>query len=81
MTGAEEAFSVPVLFADRFFMSDKSLAEISSLGGFAWADAQDAPDLEEKLTRFKSVKVLVSEYIRIDAPVLERVPGLQGVIA
>ncbi len=81
MRGAEEAFAVPVVFADRFFMSDKSLAEISSVGGYAWADARDAPELAEKLANSKSVKILVSEYIRIGAPVLERAPALQGVIA
>jgi D-3-phosphoglycerate dehydrogenase len=81
MMGVKEVFDVPVVFADRFFMSDKSLAEISSLGGFAWADAQDALDLAEKLASSKSVKILVSEYIRIGAPVLERTPGLKGVIA
>jgi D-3-phosphoglycerate dehydrogenase len=79
--GVKEGFAVPVVFADRFFMSAKSLAEISSLGGFAWADAQDSLDLAEKLANSKSVQILVSEYIRIGAPVLERAPGLKGVIA
>jgi hypothetical protein len=56
MMGVREVFSVPVVFADRFFMSDKSLAEISSLGGFAWADAQDPLDLAEKLANSQSVQ-------------------------
>jgi len=77
----KEIFSVPVVFADRFFMSERSLAEISSLGGFAWADAKDHLELADKLAHSKSVRVLVSEYIRIDAFVLERTSGLKGVIA
>ena len=81
MMGVKEVFAVPVVFADRFFMSAKSLAEISSLGGFAWAGAQDSLDLADKLANSQSVQILVSEYIRIDAPVLERVPRLKGVIA
>jgi D-3-phosphoglycerate dehydrogenase len=81
MMGVKEGFAVPVVFADRFFMSDKSLAEISLLGGFAWADAKDPLDLADKLANSKSVQILVSEYIRIGAPVLERAPGLKGVIA
>ena len=81
MMGVKEVLAAPVVFADRFFMSDKSLAEISSVGGFAWADAQDSLDLADKLANSKSVQILVSEYIRIDALVLERAPGLKGVIA
>jgi len=76
-----KSFSVPVVFADRFFMSERSLAEISSLGGFAWADAQDHLDLADKLAGSESVRIIVSEYIHIDASVLERTPGLKGVIA
>jgi D-3-phosphoglycerate dehydrogenase len=81
MTGGKEVFHVPVVFADRFFMSEKSLAAISSLGGFAWADAKDYLELADQLANSRSVQILVSEYIRIDAPVLERTPGLKGVIA
>ena len=81
MTGVKEVFAVPVVFADRFFMSEKSLAEISSLGGFAWADAHDSLDLADKLAHSQLVQILVSEYIHIGAPVLERTPGLKGVIA
>ena len=81
MMGVNEVFAVPVVFTERFFMSDKSLAEISSLGGFAWADAQDSLDLADKLANSKSVQILVSEYIRIGPPVLERAPGLKGLIA
>jgi len=81
MMGVNEVFAVPVVFADRFFMSAKSLAEISSVGGFAWADARDSQDLADKLANSKSVQILVSEYIRIGTPVLERAPGLKGVIA
>ncbi len=81
MTGGKEIFPVPVVFADRFFMSEESLAEISSMGGFAWADAKDQLDLADKLANSKSVQILVSEYIRIGAPVLERTPSLKGVIA
>jgi phosphoglycerate dehydrogenase-like enzyme len=78
---SEESFSAPVVFADRFFMSEKSLAEISSLGGFAWADIKDYLELGDRLSRSRSVRILVSEYVSINAFVLERAPGLMGVIA
>ena len=44
-----KSLSVPVVFADRFFMAEKSLAEISSHGGYAWAEAKNALDLAAKL--------------------------------
>lgn len=53
MMGDKEVFAVPVVFADRFFMSEKSLAAISSLGGFAWADVKDHLDLADKLAHSK----------------------------
>ena len=76
-----KSLSVPVVFADRFFMTEKSLAEISSLGGYAWAEAKDPFDLAAKLNGSPSVRVIVSEYIPINAAVLERAPALKGVIA
>jgi D-3-phosphoglycerate dehydrogenase len=76
-----ESLSVSVVFADRFFMAEKSLAEISSLGGYAWAEAKDPLDLAAKLNGSPSVRVIVSEYIPINAAVLERAPALKGVIA
>jgi len=81
MMAGREIFSVPVVFADRFFMSEKSLAEISALGGYAWADAKDHLDLANRLSASTSVRVLVSEYVPINAVVLERAAGLRGVIA
>jgi lactate dehydrogenase-like 2-hydroxyacid dehydrogenase len=78
---SKESFSVPVVFADRFFMSEKSLAEISSLGGFAWADVKDHLELVERLGGSRSVRILVSEYVSINATILEQAIGLKGVIA
>lgn len=80
MAGRDRIFA-PIVFADRFFMSEKSLAEISSLGGFVWAEAKDYLDLAQKLSHFTSVQVIVSEYVPINAHVLETAPGLKGVIA
>jgi len=76
-----KTLSVPVVFADRFFMTEKSLAEISSLGGYAWAEAKDPLDLAAKLNGSPSVRVIVSEYIPINASLLERAPRLKAVIA
>jgi phosphoglycerate dehydrogenase-like enzyme len=73
--------SAPVIFADRVYMSEKALAEISSLGGFAWADATGDRDLANQINDASTVKVLVSEYIPINAAVMDRAPGLRGVIA
>ncbi|MBI5967937.1 MAG: hydroxyacid dehydrogenase [Deltaproteobacteria bacterium] len=81
MRGNKEVFSVPVVFADRFFMSEKSLAEISLLGGCAWADARDHLELAKQLGGSSSVRILVSEYIAINALVMERAPSLKGIIA
>ena len=78
---SKESFSAPVVFADRFFMSEKSLAEISSLGGFAWADVKDHLELMDRLSGSRSVRILVSEYVSINAAVLEQAIGLKGVIA
>ncbi len=57
------ALSAPVVFADRFYLSDSALAELSRLGGFAWADAGSAGDLAEKIGGSSAVKVIVSEYV------------------
>lgn len=81
MMGDKEVYSVPVVLADRFFMSEKSLTEISALGGYAWAEARDHHDLSEQLNRSTSVRILVSEYVRIDQSILDKTPGLKGVIA
>ena len=75
------SLSVPVVFADRFFMTENSLAEISSLGGYAWAEAKNVLDLAAKLNDSPSVRIIVSEYIPINASVLERAPGLKAVIS
>jgi len=81
MKANNEFFSVPVVLADRFFMSEKALAEIVAMGGFAWADVRDHQELAERLGRSASVRVIVSEYIKINSQVLEQAPGLKGVIA
>jgi D-3-phosphoglycerate dehydrogenase len=73
--------SVPVVFADRFFMSESSLAEISSLGGYVRVEAKDHLDLAAKIGGSPSVRVIVSEYVPVKANVLEQAPGLKGVIA
>jgi phosphoglycerate dehydrogenase-like enzyme len=78
---SKESLSAPVVFADRFFMSEKSLTEISSLGGYVWADAKDHLELSDRLSGSRSVRIIVSEYVSINAFVLERALGLKGVIA
>ena len=78
---SRQLLSAPVIFADRFFMSEKSLAEISSLGGFAWADVKDHQELSDRLSGSRSVRIIVSEYVSINASVLEGAIGLKGVIA
>lgn len=72
---------VPVVFADRFFMAENSLAEIGSLGGYLWANARTDLELAALVGGSESVRVIVSEYVPIGAAVLERAPGLKGVIA
>jgi phosphoglycerate dehydrogenase-like enzyme len=81
MMASKECLSGPVVFADRFFMSEKSLTEISSLGGYVWADAKDYLELSDRLSGFRSARIIVSEYVSINSLVLERAPGLRGVIA
>ena len=73
--------SAPVVLADRFYMSERALAEISSLGGYAWAEAKDGVELADKIGGSSAVKVIVSEYIPVNLQVLGRAPGLKGVIA
>jgi len=73
--------TAPVVLADRVYMSESALAEISLLGGFVWADAADDRDLALKIDGSPAVKVLVSEYVPINARVLEQAPGLKGIIA
>jgi len=73
--------AVPVVLADRFYMSERALAEISSLGGYAWAEAKDGVDLADKIGGSPSVQVIVSEYVPVNLQVLGRAPGLKGVIA
>ncbi len=73
--------SVPVVLADRFYMSGKALNALSSLGGYAWAEAQDESDLAKKIGGSSLVKVVVSEYVPVNLHVLSSAPGLMGVIA
>jgi D-3-phosphoglycerate dehydrogenase len=71
----------PVVLADFFYMSERALAEISSLGGYAWAEAKDAQDLAEKIGGSPHVKVIVTEYVPVNDLVLDRSPGTKGVIS
>jgi D-3-phosphoglycerate dehydrogenase len=73
--------TAPVVLADRFYMSERALTEVSSLGGYAWAEAKDGVDLADKIGGSSAVKVIVSEYIPVNLQVLGRAPGLKGVIA
>ncbi len=81
MKTEKEMGSIPVVFADRFFMSEKSLSAITALGGFFWADSRDQGDLVRQLGGSTSVQIIVSEYTKIDLQVLDQAPGLKGVIA
>lgn len=73
--------SAPVVLADRFYLSERALAELSSLGGYAWAEAQDEVELAEKIGGSATVKVIVSEYVPVNDLVLDRAPGVKGVIS
>lgn len=75
------SLSATVVLADRFYMSEKALAEISSLGGYVWAEAKDGDDLADKIGGSPAVQVIVSEYVPVTLQVLARAPGLKGVIA
>ena len=81
MQGTQTKLTAPVVLADRVFMSASALSEISLLGGYAWADAEDDRDLAEKIQGAPAVKVLVSEYVPINARVMDQAPGLKGIIA
>ncbi len=73
--------SAAIVFADRFYLSDEALAELSCLGVSALADAESAEDLAEKIGGSSSVKVIVSEYVPVNDLVLSKAPSLKGVIA
>jgi len=75
----QRILNVPVVFADRFYMSQKALNEIADLGGYIVA--ADCGDLAEKIGDAPSVKVIVSEYVPLNDAVLKRAPALKGVIA
>ena len=77
----KDVSSAAVVFADRFFMSEKSLAEISTLGGYIWADASGPADLARRLSRMPSARVLVSEYVQVNASLLKKAPQLRGIIS
>lgn len=77
----QRILNVPVVFADRFYMSQKALNEIADLGGYTVAVAADSGDLAEKIGDAPSVKVIVSEYVPLNDAVLKRAPALKGVIA
>lgn len=69
------------ILSGRFYMSEKALAELNTLGGYAWIDAKDAQDLANKIGGSTSVKVIVSEYVPVNDVVLDHAPALKGVIA
>jgi D-3-phosphoglycerate dehydrogenase len=81
MGNGADRLAAPVILADRVYMSESALAQLSLLGGYAWADAGDDRDLAEKVNGASAVKVLVSEYVPINGRVMDRAPGLRGVIA
>ncbi len=72
---------VPVVFADRFYMSQEALNGIACLGGYTVAGAVNSQDLAEKIGRSYAVRVIVSEYVPVNDEVLKRAPALKGVIA
>ena len=74
-------FSEAVVFADRFYMSDRALAELSTLGGYVFADAGNAEDLAARIGGSSSVKIIVSEYVPVNDVVSSHAPALSGVIA
>jgi len=77
----QKILAVPVVFADRFHMSQKALNEIAHLGGYTMAGAIDSRDLAEKIGGSSAVRVIVSEYVPVNDEVLKRAPALKGVIA
>ena len=81
MMNAHSVSSAAVVFADRFYMSEKALAELSGLGGYAFADAKNAEDLSDKIRGSSSVQFIVSEYVPVNDAVLRAAPALKGVIA
>jgi len=70
-----------IVFADRFYLSDKALTELSALGGYACADAGNAEDLAKRIGGTARVEFIVSEYVPVNDVVLRQAPGLKGVIA
>jgi phosphoglycerate dehydrogenase-like enzyme len=81
MENGANRLTAPVVLADRVYMSEEALEEISLLGGHAWADAADDRELAEKIGGSPSVRILVSEYVAIGARVMAQAPGLKGIIA
>ncbi|MBU2055770.1 MAG: phosphoglycerate dehydrogenase [Proteobacteria bacterium] len=77
----QKIINVPVVFADRFYMSQKALNEIARLGGYTVAGAIDSGDLAEKIRGSSAVRVIVSEYVPLNDAVLKQAPALKGVIA
>lgn len=76
-----EVSEAAVVFADGFFMADADLSRIVRLGGYAWAHAKDDFDLAQKIGGSEAVRIIVSEYIRVNPLVLDHAPGLKGIIA
>ncbi len=79
--GDPKIATATTIFAGQFYMSDKVLSKLNSLGGCAWIDAKDAQDLANKIGGFPSVKIVVSEYVPVNDAVLDNAPSLKGVIA
>lgn len=81
MMSDHRILTVPVVFADRFYMSQKALNEIAHLGGYTMAGAIDSGDLAEKIGGSSAVRVIVSEYVPLNDAVLKQAPALKGMIA
>ncbi len=77
----QQVRSAAVVLADRFYLSEESRAELSRLGGFAFAEAKSDQDLAERIGGSSAVKVIVSEYVPVNEVVLGKAPALKGVIA
>jgi len=73
--------SAAIVFADRFYLSDKAMTELSCMGNCALAEAKSADDLAEKIGGSSSVKIIISEYVPVNDLVLSKTPALKGVIA
>jgi len=68
-----------VICADRFYMTDQAISNLESSGKVIWADCKDEDELVEKVLRAK-VKVIISEYFKITARVMDASQVLKGIV-